>query len=94
MELSVRPSVYARLRRAIRVIPVTEGTMAHALEQFDQTVARIEVCRGRELEEGRVLNTWEKNPAEESTCTACDARTFCPSYGSENQSKLPGVRQG
>ena len=81
-----------RLRRAIRVIPVTEGTMAHALEQFDQTVARIEVCRGRELEEGRVLNTWEKNPAEESTCTACDARTFCPSYGKEREPKLPGIK--
>lgn len=81
-----------RLRRAIRVIPVTEGTMAHALEQFDQTVARIEVCRGKELEEGRVLNTWEKNPAEESTCTACDARTFCPSYGKEKMPKLPGIK--
>jgi len=81
-----------RLRRAIRVIPVTGETMAHALEQFDQTVARIEVCRGKELEEGRVLNTWEKNPAEESTCTACDARTFCPSYGKEKMPKLPGVK--
>ena len=81
-----------RLRRAIRVIPVTVETMAHALGQFDQTVARIEVCRGRELEEGRVLNTWEKNPAEESTCTACDARTFCPSYGKEREPKLPGIK--
>ena len=81
-----------RLRRAIRVIPVTETTKTHALEQFDQTVARIEVCRGRELEEGRVLTTWEKNPAEESTCTACDARTFCPSYGKEKMPKLPRVK--
>jgi hypothetical protein len=81
-----------RLRRAIRIIPVTQETVDYALEQFDQTVARIEICRGKELEQGRVLNTWEKNPAEEGTCTACDARTFYPSYGKEKQPKLPGVK--
>ena len=79
-----------RLRRAIRVIPVTEGTMAHALEQFDQTVARIEVCRGKELEEGRVLNTWEKNPAQESTYTACDARTFLSELWEGGEAKVAG----
>ncbi len=81
-----------RLRRAIRIIPVTQETVDYALEQFDETVARIEICRGKELEQGRVLNTWEKNPAAEGTCTACDARTFYPSYGKEERPKLPGVK--
>ena len=78
-----------RLRRAIRVIPVTEETVTEALESFDRTVARIEVCRGKELTEGQVMSTWEKNAVDESTCTACDARTFCPSYGVEKEPKLP-----
>jgi hypothetical protein len=63
-----------------------EGTVTHALEQFDRTVVRMEVCRGRELENGGVLNRWEK-----STCTACDARTFCPSYWKEREPRLPGI---
>jgi len=81
-----------RLRRALRIIPVTPDTVEDALVAFDQTVARIEVCRGKELAQGQVLSTWEKNSVDKSTCTACDARTFCPSYGAESQPKLPGVK--
>lgn len=82
-----------RLRRALRVIPVTPNTVQDALVAFDETVARIEVCRGKELAQGRVIETWEKNSVDESTCTACDARTFCPSYRVESQPKLPGTKK-
>jgi hypothetical protein len=81
-----------RLRRALRVLGVTKQTMQTALREFDAVVARIEVCRGKELLHGRVLSTWEKNPADEDTCTACDARTFCPSYTKESHPRLPGLR--
>jgi hypothetical protein len=83
-----------RLKRALRLLPVTEETIAHALQEFDNAVARIEVCRGKELQHGRVLSTWEKNTEDESTCTACDARTFCPSYTAESEPKLPLVKDG
>jgi hypothetical protein len=78
----------------LRLLPVTEETIAHALQEFDNAVARIEVCRGKELQHGRVLSTWEKNAEDESTCTACDARTFCPSYTAESEPKLPLVKDG
>jgi PD-(D/E)XK nuclease superfamily len=81
-----------RLRRALRVIEVAPPTIQTALTKFDDVVARIEVCRGKELQYGRVLSTWEQNPTDESTCTACDARTFCPSYKKETVPQLPGVR--
>ena len=80
-----------RLQRALRVLEVTEETIQTSLEEFDNAVARIEICRGKELKEGRVLSTWEKNPTDENTCTACDARTFCPSYKEQTKPRLPGI---
>jgi hypothetical protein len=81
-----------RLKRAIRVVTVNQESIQEALQKFDETVARIEICRGREVEQGRVVEPWEKNPSDEETCTACDARTFCPSYGREQSPKLPRTR--
>jgi hypothetical protein len=81
-----------RLARAVRVVEVSPATIQSSLEQFDGVVARIETCRAQELRSGRVLSTWEKNASDESTCTACDSRTFCPSYKKESQPQLPAVR--
>lgn len=81
-----------RLARALRVVEVTEESIQAALNAFDDVVARIETCRGKELEQGRVLSTWETNPSDESTCTACDSRTYCPAYQKEREPRLPGVR--
>ena len=80
------------LKRALRVLPVTDATIAHALQECDSVVARIEICQARELQQGQGLVTWEKNAEDESTCAACDARTFCPSYTAETKPKLPGVK--
>jgi len=81
-----------RLRRTTRIVPVSPPTIQNSLVQFDAVVARIETCRGRELNEGRVIATWEKNSDDEDTCVACDARTFCPSYTKEDRPRLPAVR--
>jgi hypothetical protein len=81
-----------RLRRALRVVDVTEQTIKKSLRSFDQVVARIETCRGKEIYSGRVISTWEKNAEDEDTCTACDSRTFCPAYKKETIPQLPGVK--
>ncbi|MDP9437565.1 MAG: PD-(D/E)XK nuclease family protein [Actinomycetota bacterium] len=89
-----------RLRRALRVVEVTPETVRASLREFDDVVARVETCRGRELVEDRVIPSWEKNPSYEGTCTVCDFRTFCPAYQEEyarkhgeRQPRLPGVRK-
>lgn len=78
-----------RLKRAIRVVTVDNNSIQGALRKFDETVARIEICRGKEIEQRRMLATWEKNNSDAETCVVCDARTFCPSYSSETSPKLP-----
>lgn len=90
-EIPTLPIEY-RLERMMRVVGVTDTSIRESLERFDEVVARIEVCRGKELQHGRVIPTWEKNPTDESTCAACDARTFCPSYVKETSPSLPAVR--
>lgn len=81
-----------RIARAMRVVPIDDRGIQKSLRSFDDVVARIETCRGKELQHSKVLSTWEQNPADESTCTACDARTFCPSYESEKAPSLPAIR--
>lgn len=81
-----------RLARAIRIVPTTEEAIVHALQSFDDVVGRIEVCRGRELQQGRVLTTWETNSEDDQTCTRCDSRTYCPDYDGAWVPSLPGAR--
>jgi hypothetical protein len=80
-----------RLARAVRVYAISEDTIDEALTSFDGVVARIEACRALERASGLILSAWEKNPADEGTCAACDARTFCPSYRRETAPALPGL---
>jgi hypothetical protein len=81
-----------RLNRAMRIIPINDASIAASLEAFDEVVAKIETCRGRESIQGRVLAAWEKNATDEDTCTACDSRTFCPEYKREIEPKIPGIK--
>jgi hypothetical protein len=83
-----------RLRRALRVVPVNERSIRHALAEFDDVVARIETCRGRELAEGRLIGAWKRNNKDEGTCAACDARTWCPGFKKETKPRVPGVKVG
>jgi hypothetical protein len=81
-----------RLRRALRLVPVNAATITQSLKAFDQVVARIETCRGKEIASGTVIQTWEKNSSDENTCKACDSRTYCPDYKKEKTPSLPAVR--
>lgn len=89
-----------RLDRAIRVIPVDQGTIKKALSSFDNTVADIETCLGRESVHGSVLGSWTNFSSEESTCAACDHHTYCPGYkanfakGRVPAPAIPAVKTG
>jgi hypothetical protein len=73
-----------RMQRAIRVMPVTQQSLANATSQFDQVVLQIEQCVAAEAAAGTIRNLW--NPGDDvDTCVACDFRYFCPS---------PAPRQG
>jgi hypothetical protein len=67
-----------RLRRAIRVVPVTEDSIAFALAQFDNVVRQAEEDVVAEANVGSILNTWAASCNDEGTCVACDFRWFCP----------------
>ena len=80
-----------RLRRVMRVEPVSPETIDSSLREFDKVVVEIETCRGKELRNGRILTSWTADTSNESTCTACDIKTFCPSYGKADKPQAPGV---
>jgi hypothetical protein len=88
-----------RLQRALRIVPVEdpetgESRIPGALESFDEVVEWIETCRGREHHGGAILGSWDRNCSDESTCAACDARTWCPDFARETKPRLPGVKVG
>ncbi|HWD41793.1 MAG TPA: PD-(D/E)XK nuclease family protein [Fimbriimonas sp.] len=66
-----------RLRRMLRVVPVSQPTMAAATSQFDQVVLNIESCVSREAQQGAIISQWPM-VGDEPTCGACDFRHFCP----------------
>lgn len=81
-----------RLKRAIRVIPISENDKQESLRAFDETVGRIEKCLAEEARSGLVIASWEKNSSHEPTCAACDSKTYCPDFQSENAPRIPGIR--
>ena len=83
-------SIEYRLKRAIRVIPITQKSIDESLEQFDNTVGRIEKCMADEARTGQVINSWDRNSDDEPTCEACDSKTYCPEYKTINVPKIPG----
>lgn len=80
-----------RLARAVRIVPVSDATIQQSLAEFDAVVTRIETCRGRELQGGKIIASWEKNATDEATCVACDSRTFCPEYAKVKMPRLPAA---
>ncbi len=81
-----------RIKRAVRVIPITDVSINKSLTQFDKTVGRIEKCLEQEAKTGCVIASWEKNAEHEPTCEACDSRTFCPEHKGMNAPRLPGYK--
>ncbi len=68
-----------RLRRAIRVIPISSQSIDFALNEFDQVVRRAEEDVIAEATGGDILHAWAPNCQDQATCAACDFRHFCPS---------------
>jgi PD-(D/E)XK nuclease superfamily len=81
-----------RIKRAVRVIPITDESINKSLNQFDKTVGRIERCLEQEAKTGCVISSWEKNAEHEPTCEACDSRTFCPEFKGMSSPRLPGYK--
>lgn len=71
-------SLEYRLRRAIRVIPISQQSIGRALAAFDDVVRRAEEDIVTEATGGRILQAWSPNCKDEATCSACDFRHFCP----------------
>lgn len=85
-----RLSFEFRLARAIRVIPISDKSIKKALESFDETVGKIEVCIANEAKSGKVMSSWTTNSSHEPTCEACDSKTYCPDYGAISCPRVPG----
>jgi len=52
-----------RLKRAMRVIPITEQSIKESLAAFDIAVGRIEICVAKELQIGQVTLPGKRTPA-------------------------------
>ncbi|MCY6493408.1 PD-(D/E)XK nuclease family protein [Leptolyngbya sp. GGD] len=71
-------SLEFRLRRAIRVIEISEHSTQEALSSFDDVVRRAEEDVVQEAYVGGILQAWFPQCDDEDTCAACDFRYFCP----------------
>ena len=71
-------SLQFRLRRAIRVIPISPETIAESLSSFDNVVRRAEEDIVNESQSGDILDAWSPSCQDSETCDACDFRYFCP----------------
>ena len=68
-----------RLKRAIRVISISEASINKALQEFDSTVLSIETNITHEINGTKLQSTWKPTCRDKGTCNACDFRWFCPS---------------
>ncbi len=66
-----------RIRRSIRVIPVTDMDKQRSLAEFDRTVSEIEESVVQERSGQPLTACWKANPVDQ-TCAVCDFRTYCP----------------
>lgn len=81
-----------RLKRAIRVVPISDASTAKALKAFDDTVGRIEKCMMDEANTGDVICSWDKDSSHDPTCEACDSKTYCPDYKGAKAPRVPGIK--
>ena len=74
-----------RLRRAIRIIPISQTSIEHALTAFDDVVRRAEEDVIAEAVGRNILQAWAPNCDDDATCAACDFRHFCPKPAGESE---------
>lgn len=84
-------SLEFRLRRAIRVVPITADSTRLALAAFDDVIRRIEEDIVGEANNGDILRAWSPNCVDEDTCVACDFRHFCPRPAGKSDDYTPGT---
>lgn len=82
-------SMAFRLRRAIRVVPITPVSENVALSTFDGVVKHIEEDIVHESTDGNILQAWSPSCDDESTCDACDFRHFCPRPAAASADYIP-----
>jgi hypothetical protein len=78
-----------RLRRALRIVPNDPSLRATSLAAFDATVYEIECSKGSEFHGSGLLASWPANPADRSTCAACDSLSWCPSFSKHHAGGKP-----
>ena len=67
-----------RLRRAIRVVPISPSDVNDALSSFDDVVRQAEERVILEVMGQDIFDAWYPNCEDSATCAACDFRHFCP----------------
>jgi hypothetical protein len=82
-------SLRFRLRRAIRIVPVTQASTQNALMAFDNVVRNIEENIIDEVRIGNILQSWSPQCQDEDTCSACDFRHFCPQPAGVSSGYMP-----
>ena len=78
-----------RLRRTIRVVPVTQESTEIAKEAFDDVVRQAEEDIVRESLTGNILRAWSPGCNDDATCDACDFRHFCPKPAGKGDDYTP-----
>jgi hypothetical protein len=76
--LDANLSLEFRLRRTLRVIPITSTTRDAAAIKFDEVVGNIETLVDAESRQPSIDRHWKGNCKQEATCVACDFRHSCP----------------
>lgn len=74
-----------RRDRAIRVVTVSDASVADSLAEFDHLVTEIEAAVAHEVAGQPIPDAWTPRPRE-ATCTVCDFRKFCPAPGNRYRS--------
>lgn len=81
-----------RLRRALRIVPISLVSVQQVLRACDTVVQKIEECWNKKANGQSIVRAWSRNPGEEATCTVCDSRTYCPDF-QQNYAKKTGEKQ-
>lgn len=69
-----------RLKRALRIVPISTETQQVAAQHFDEVVLDIEIARAKERQSSQIRQQYPTNPFDDATCVACDWRTICPAH--------------
>ena len=80
------------MRRAIRVLPVSEASMLEATRQIDGVVGAIEHRVDGERVAHAIKRVWQADSQSEETCIACDFRAGCEGNQARGEDGQPEDR--